>query len=166
MLRVRHQPLDGAGDLVAEDDRLVEREAPSPEQAPTMARLLAGPAGGGGRVGPAGSRLAAVEAQPDQPREHLARNARGPLLHALQDDLGEDDGRQVFTVALVHHPDFLPPPHHPGQVVEGHVAAGGGVVELAVLVAPDQPARGRRGRRLRLLHTANITQCVNAVKID
>src|SRR5439155_12719611 len=73
---------------------------------------------------------------------HLAGDPRRALLDPLHDDLGQDDRREVLAGALVFDPALFSFAHHPGQVTEGHVAALPGVVELAVVVAPDEPPGG------------------------
>src|SRR5262249_39485034 len=58
--------------------------------------------------------------------------------------------------------DLLARGHHRPHVLQGHVATGPRVVELAVLVAGDRPDPARR----RLGHVDNITQCVIRVNRD
>lgn len=71
----------------------------------------------------------------------------------LENNLGQRDGGQVFTRAVIDDAHFLTQPNHDCDLVESYVATALGVVELSIAVALDElhgdpvPAAADRGSR-------------------
>jgi hypothetical protein len=135
VLRLRHAPLQGVGDVLPERDRLVQAE-PAHDAAGDPLRLVGRPPRPPRRRGRGGR---GARAQPHDRRQHLPRDARGPLPHALQDHLGQGEGGEVLARGLVHDLHVMARSDQEAQSVQGHVAPGVGVVELPVPVAPHHP---------------------------
>jgi hypothetical protein len=89
-------------------------------------------------------------------------DVRRALPDPLQHDLGEDDGGDVLSRALLDHAHLGAAPDEAGELLQGHVAAGLDVVELAVVVTPDDALGGWGSPGL---HAGNITRCVMNVKV-
>ena len=105
--------------------------------------------------------------------QQLARQERGPLAAFVEDHLGEGLGGHVEAGGVVHHPHLLPGANPGRQLLERDVAALLGVVELATLVALDQPdhrllprapAAAARQQTVRFLPQCgmNVNQCRTA----
>src|SRR5262245_30230118 len=83
----------------------------------------------------------------------------------LQDDLREGDRGQILAGGRVDHGDLLPRPDHVLDLVEGHVAALLGVVELPVRVALDDVRHARASLRFAAADVArSLTPRVKADK--
>lgn len=161
-LRLRHAALQRLRDLLPQGGGLVEGE-PVHHPARDALGLVSGAHGGLGRS-PLGGAGSGAGAQTHDGGQHLPRDARGALAHPLQDDLGQDHRGQVLARGLVHHLDLVAGRHQPAQPLHRRIAAGVGIVELAVPVPPHHP-RPFAALRLRD-HMRKLTQRVKPVKVD
>ena len=161
MLGVADDALHRGREILAQGQGLLQAEPSPPDQVRDDALGL-GPGPGRGLLGRE-RRLAQGlrrRPQPDDPGQDLPGDPGGALLEALEDHLGQDHGGDVLAGLLVHDPDLAPFAHGAVHVLEGHVAPGRRVVQLAVGVALQEALMGAQG----LVHAPNITQCVIAVK--
>jgi len=162
-LGVGHETVNGVAEVLAEREGVLEGEAAAGEEVAHDPLGLVPGSGcdlvGVGPVAPPGSR---GRGEPDETGEDLSGDAGGALPEPFEQDLGEDLARDVVSAALVADLEVPASGDPAAEVVDGDVACGGGVVQLAVPVAADQ-ARRTRGRRRR--HGHNITHRVIDVKI-
>jgi hypothetical protein len=157
LLGLHHRALQRLRDLLAQPHHFIEREAADHPRGDAL-RFLPGAQRGPGR-GPLRGRRRGARPQADDPRQHLAGDARAALAHPVQDHLGQHHRGEVLSRGLVHYLDVVAGGDQAAQAVQGDVAAGLGVVQLAVPVPPHHP-RPAPG----LGHGRNITRCVIGVK--
>ena len=158
-LGLQHPALHRLCDLLPQGHGLVQGEAahhPARDALGVVARADRGLA-----WGPRGGGRGRASSQAHDGGQHLPRDAGGARTDALQDHLGQDDGREVLARGLVHDLDVVAGRHQAAQTVQGHVAPGVGVVELAVAVPPHDPRPGPAC----LTHGPNLTHRVKIVKM-
>ena len=143
LLGLLHSPLQRGRDLLSQRHHLVEGET-SHHLAGDPFRLLAG-LHRGVRRRPFRGRGGRARAEPNEAGQHLPRDARRVLAHALQDHLGQHDRRDVLAGRLVHHLDVVPRGDEPPQPLQGHVFSCVRVVKLAIPVPPDDAGPAARG---------------------
>ena len=161
-LGLADQAVDHLADVLAKGHGVVEAQ-PAPAEGPgdDPLRLLAGTRGGVLGLGPVAPGRGGAGGDADEAGQHLPGDAARALLDALEQHLGERQVGQVLPGLLLDHLDLVAAGHEPGEVLEGHVAAGRGVVELAIAVPPD---RARTGCGLVGGHDDRITRRVRKGK--